>query len=280
MRHSNIQQALKTAYSLLNSYETATLESEILLGFILECSRSQLRAYPERTLTPAQYEQFINLIHARAEGVPIAYLTGQREFWSLPLIITNNTLIPRSDTELLVELALCYLPKDKPTSLFDLGTGSGAIALAIAYERANCQIIATDLSLEALTIAQQNAVILRLLNIQFQQGNWFDALMGKKADLIVSNPPYLAPDDPHLQQGDLRYEPPSALIAPQNGLADLITIIHHAPFFLNAQGWLLLEHGYQQGQAVRHELIKAGFQQVQTHKDYAQHERVSCGQMP
>lgn len=206
----------------------------------------------------------------------MAYLIGQREFWSLPLQVNNSTLIPRPDTEVLVETAL-QLSLPPAARVLDLGTGTGAIALALKSSQPQWQVTAVDRERAAVTLAQHNANSLKLA-VAVIQSDWFAALPEQQFDLIVSNPPYIDGDDPHLQQGDVRFEPTTALVAAQQGLADLFHIIDTAPLFLAPAGWLVLEHGWQQGAAVRSQLTRQGYQQVTTVCDYANLERVTIGQ--
>ncbi len=260
--------------------DNPALESELLLQHCTGLSRSQLRTWPERLLESAQWHCFQELIEQRRQGQPIAYLLGAREFWSLTLKTTPATLIPRPETELLVEQALARIPADARWTIVDLGTGTGAIALALAKERPACRVIAVDQSSAALEIAQENARLNNVTSVEFRQSDWYQNLHTVVADIIVTNPPYVAEDDPYLQQGDLRFEPRSALAAADNGLADLRHIIQQAPTHLAAQGWLLMEHGFQQGQALRELLTQAGFRQVETVKDLQGHERVTLGRRP
>lgn len=254
------------------------LEAEILLASVLEQPRTYLLAWPEQELTPDQQASLGVLVERRLRGEPIAYLTGRREFWSLDLTVTPATLIPRPETELLVEHALELIPTDAAWRIADLGTGSGAIAAAIAGARPGCSITATDASAEALAVAESNFQKLGLDNITAACGSWYTALpTGKRFDLIVSNPPYVAESDPHLQQGDLVHEPNNALAAGSDGLDDIRQIIADAPRHLVPGGWLLLEHGYEQGTEVRGLLQTAGFTEITTRRDLAGLERVSAG---
>ena len=273
-----IAQALQYGTELLRpTQEAAALEAEILLGYCLQKNRAYLRTWPEIHLNIIVSTQYQQLLLRRQQGEPIAYLTGHKEFWDLRLRVTPAVLIPRPETEHLVELALERIPSDAQWQIADLGTGSGAIALAIAKERPRCQITAIDVSADAIEIARQNAVQNQILNLSFQIGSWFEALTNKRFDVIAANPPYIAENDPHLHQGDLRFEPSRALSAKANGLEDLRHIVSHAPRYLIGPGWLLLEHGYQQGDAVTTLLKEHGFSQVRCHADYAQLERVSLG---
>jgi release factor glutamine methyltransferase len=270
---------LKTATSRLTHSDSAKRDAEILLGFVTGRARTYLLAFGETLLTAEQAEQLMVLLARRERGEPVAYLVGEREFWSLPLSVSPATLIPRPDTECLVELALERLPAT-PCAILDLGTGTGAIALAIASERPDCQLTGIDLQPEAVALAQHNAQKLAINNARFLQGSWFTPVVGQKFALIASNPPYIDEADPHLGQGDVRFEPGSALVAADQGLADLATIVQQAAGYLEPQGWLLLEHGWQQGENVRTLLNAAGFIAVATHRDYGGNDRVTLGQKP
>ena len=276
-----IDDALREAQARLDDSEgAARLEAEILLCEALHCDRSYLHTWPERTLDAEQQAQYQQLIARRVSGEPIAHITGLRDFWDMTLRVTADTLIPRPETELLVELALERSPPDSAWHIADLGTGSGAIALAIARERPRCQLVATDASAAALAVAQDNAGRLGVGNIEFRHGSWFVPLAGESFALILANPPYVHPEDPHLQRGDLRFEPASALSASPDGLSDLRHIIRVAREHLSPPGWLILEHGYDQGAALRQLLNEAGYQQVETFRDLAQQERTTLGQWP
>lgn len=254
-------------------------EAEVLLCAALQRPRSYLFAWPEAEVAPAIAERYERWLAARREGRPIAYLLGQREFWSLNLAVSESTLIPRADTERLVEYALGLgLPAD--AAVVDLGTGSGAIALALARERPQWRITAVDVSAEALAVAKANAAEHGCAQIEFCLGSWFQPIPGKDFSLIVSNPPYLAVDDPHLAQGDLRFEPPQALVAGADGLDDFRCIVDGSMTRLKPGGWLLLEHGSSQGPAVRGLLQARGFVDVVTMRDLAAHERVSAARRP
>jgi release factor glutamine methyltransferase len=276
----SIHAALRRAQEVLGRVETAALETEVLLAHVLATSRAHLHTWPEQRLDTAQQQGFFALVARRAAGEPLAYLTGRREFWSLDLHVNRHTLIPRPETERLVELALARLPQDREGRVADLGTGSGAIALALAAERPACRIIATDLSAEALVVARGNARRLGLDKVAFRHGDWFAPLQGECFDLIVANPPYIAEGDPHLAEGDLPAEPRHALVVGPDGLAMLAAIVREAAAHLQAQGWLLLEHGHDQSAAVAALLRTAGFRAVQTWHDHAGIERVTGGQRP
>ncbi|WP_454889421.1 peptide chain release factor N(5)-glutamine methyltransferase [Serratia quinivorans] len=273
------QSWLKAAAARLTQSDSARRDAEILLGFVTGRARTFLMAFGETLLTQQQQEQLERLLVRRERGEPVAYLIGEREFWSLPLSVSPATLIPRPDTECLVELALERLPSSS-CNILDLGTGTGAIALALASERQDCRVTGVDLQPEAVALAQHNAQKLAIGNVQFLQGSWFAPLAGQTFALIASNPPYIDAADPHLAQGDVRFEPSSALIAQQHGLADLSAIVQQAPQYLQPQGWLLLEHGWQQGESVRALLQAAGFISIATRRDYGDNDRVTFGQWP
>ena len=270
---------LKTATLRLTHSDSAKRDAEILLGFVTGRARTYLLAFGETPLTAEQAEQLTVLLARRERGEPVAYLVGEREFWSLPLSVSPATLIPRPDTECLVVLALERLPAT-PCAILDLGTGTGAIALALASERPDCQLTGIDLQPEAVALAQHNAQKLAINNARFMQGSWFTPLAGQKFALIASNPPYIDEADPHLAQGDVRFEPGSALVAADQGLADLAAIVQQAADYLEPQGWLLLEHGWQQGENIRTLLNAEGFIAVATHRDYGGNDRVTLGQKP
>lgn len=258
--------------------DSAALDADCLLAFVLDKSRTWLRTWPETELSPAQLAAIDALAARREQGEPVAHLLGYREFWSLPLKVSKHTLIPRPDTEVLIEQALAHLPAStEGWRVLDLGTGTGAIALALKSERPELQLFAVDRVAEACELARENAQDLQLA-IDIRQGSWFEPVAGERFSLILSNPPYIDATDPHLKEGDVRFEPASALVAEQAGMADLLQIIHHAPTHLLSGGWLLLEHGWQQAEAVRQALINAGFGKVSTTCDYGGNERVSLGQ--
>jgi len=275
----SIQDALKVAAeTLARSGDTAALDAEVLLARVLGKPRSHLRARPEQLLQQLQQQHFFDLIRRRAAGEPTAYLTGHREFWSLDLMVNPHTLIPRPETELLVEIALAHIPLQHEALIADLGTGSGAIALAVACERPLCRVIATDIDPEALKAARANGERLNIRNVEFREGAWFAPFSDERFDMVVSNPPYVAEHDPHLEEGDLPAEPRRALVAGPTGLEMIGAIVGEAPRFLRDQGWLLLEHGYQQAEATAALLREAGYRRIQTWRDAAGHERVSGGQ--
>jgi release factor glutamine methyltransferase len=257
------------------------LDSQALLANLLNKPRSYLLAWPERELSALQRQRYAALIERRRRGEPTAYLIGHRDFWSLQLKVNRFTLIPRPDTELLVEIALEWLPTQRPCALVDLGTGCGAIAAAIASERPDCRVSFTDNSAEALSVARDNFEALGLTWDHIGLGNWCAALpRDRRFDLIVSNPPYIAEGDPLLEPAVLEHEPVTALLAGATGLDDLTRICAEAPRHLVAGGGLLLEHGFAQGAPVRKLLSRHGFIGIETHRDLAGHERVSGGRLP
>lgn len=263
------------------SSDSAKLDVEILLSLVLNKARSYLLTWPEKKLSDTQLLAFINLLSRRAKGEPIAYITGTKEFWSLPLLVSEATLIPRPDTETLVELVLELHGDDKQLSCLDLGTGTGAIALALASEVATWEIEAVDFNSEAVALAKQNAENLNLSQVNIYQSNWFlQVSNNKKFDLIVSNPPYIDSNDINLSQGDVRFEPASALVASEQGLADIKHIAFESRHYLNAGGKLFFEHGFEQGSAVRALLSDLGYINAQTKQDLNGHERISWATYP
>lgn len=273
-----VQACLQRSAELPGS-DTPRLDLELLLAHVLVKDRTWLYTWPEKELTREQVAAFEALLDERKRGRPVAHLLGQREFWGLPLAVDDSTLIPRPDTETLVEAALALdLPED--ARVLDLGTGTGAIALALANEQPRWQVTAVDFSPAAVALAERNRQTLGLANVQIRQSDWFAAVSARDFHLIVSNPPYIDAEDPNLAEGDVRFEPLSALVAGQQGLADIDHLIHAAREHLLPGGWLLLEHGYTQGEAVRALLQQAGYQAVSTHRDFGDNERISGGQRP
>ncbi|AMB81042.1 MULTISPECIES: peptide chain release factor N(5)-glutamine methyltransferase [Pseudomonas] len=258
---------------------TARLDAELLLAAALGKSRSYLHTWPEKIVSSESALTFSGYLLRRRAGEPVAYILGQQGFWKLDLEVAPHTLIPRPDTELLVETALDLLPAS-PARVLDLGTGSGAIALALASERPAWHVTAVDRVLEAVALAERNRQRLQLENVHVLTSHWFSALADQRFDLIISNPPYIAAGDVHLAQGDVRFEPESALVAGVDGLDDIREIIQAAPQHLNPGGWLMLEHGYDQADAVRQLLSGAGFAQVESRKDLGTHERITLGRLP
>ncbi|AMK77690.1 MULTISPECIES: peptide chain release factor N(5)-glutamine methyltransferase [Methylomonas] len=274
----SIQSLLDTASGQLSAAsETAMLDAEVLLCHCLDKTRSFLRAWPEHQPSPHQIAQFQLLVEQRSQGTPVAYLTGQREFWSRNFKVSPDVLIPRPDTELLIELSLALLPKDRPGKIIDLGTGSGIIAITLAVERPLAQVFASDLSSAALDVAQYNAQQLNTSNISFLQSHWFDNIQETGFDLVLSNPPYIADNDPHLHEGDVRFEPASALISPENGLRDIRLLAEQARLHLKDNGQLLVEHGYNQQTEVQAIFNEFGYQKVNTYADLSGNPRVTSG---
>ncbi|MFK3940839.1 peptide chain release factor N(5)-glutamine methyltransferase [Pseudomonas monteilii] len=258
---------------------TERLDAELLLAHALGKSRSYLHTWPERIVPSEAAQAFADYLARRRAGEPIAYILGQQGFWKLDLEVAPHTLIPRPETELLVEAALQRLPAG-PARVLDLGTGTGAIALALASERPVWQVMAVDRVEAAVALAERNRQRLRLDNVHILASHWFEALADQRFDVILSNPPYIASADPHLAAGDVRFEPSSALVAGPDGLDDLRTIITQAPAHLSPGGWLLLEHGFDQAEAVRELLVRQGFGDVASVADLAGHPRISLGRLP
>lgn len=297
---STVQEFLKWGKQELNSRR----EAEILLEFILNVSRSYLYTWPDRMLSEEDFARYKNKVERRKQGEPIPYIVGEKEFWSLTLKVSKDVLIPRPETELLVEEVLKQLPCKKELKILELGTGSGAIALALAKECPLFRIVATDISFDALEIAKENAKLLGVNSIQWLQGNWFDALkrtsnldsnihlnsnsnldsssdlIEEKFNIIISNPPYIAENDEHLKQGDLRFEPRQALVSKNSGLKDLTHIIQNAHLFLEKDGWLLLEHGWDQAEAVKKIFQESKhYCDIQNRKDLSNITRVTMGKL-
>lgn len=256
------------------------VDARWLLVHALGKPRDWLYAHGDDIADAALVARFEALVVRRVAGEPVAYLTGRRGFWSFDLTVTPATLIPRVETELLVELALARLPRDRDLRVADLGTGSGAIALALAHERPRAYVVATDASRAALAVARGNGDALGIANIEFRRGDWLASLVGECFDLIASNPPYIASDDPHLGAGDLRHEPMAALASGCDGLDAIRVIVRESPAHLVTGGWLLLEHGLEQGRAVRDLLGNAGFVDVGTQRDLEDRDRVTLGRLP
>ena len=271
---ATVQELLRSGSDLPG--ESARRDAEVLLCHCLNKPRAWLYTWPEEVVPAESAQRFEQLLSRRKAGHPVAYLTGVREFWSLQLVVNSATLIPRPETEVMVTWAL-ELPLSEEISVLDLGTGSGAIALAIASERARWQVTGVDVSEEALQVARSNAARTALERVCFVASDWYEATAGQRFHLLLANPPYIDGDDQHLQRGDLRFEPRSALVAARGGLEDLVRLVAGAPEHLQDDGWLLLEHGYEQGGAVRRMLFDAGFTQVSTRLDMAGHERISGG---
>ncbi|HEX3124422.1 MAG TPA: peptide chain release factor N(5)-glutamine methyltransferase [Rhodanobacteraceae bacterium] len=252
-------------------------EARLLLAEACGFSEASVIAQGGRELPPEIEARFNDFVARRRAGEPIAYIVGRREFWSLDLTVNPDVLIPRPETELLVELALQRIPQNAQVDIADLGTGSGAIALAIACERPRARVLATDASTAALAVARDNATRLGIGNVGFAQGDWCAAVGGQRFDLLVSNPPYIAQADIHLQQGDLRFEPRAALASGIDGLDAIRSIVAAAPGHLHPHGWLLFEHGHDQGSSARDLLAQSGFVETFTAVDLEQRDRVSGG---
>ncbi|MBA8063990.1 peptide chain release factor N(5)-glutamine methyltransferase [Citrobacter freundii] len=272
------QHWLREAIAQLQDSESPRRDAEILLETVTGKGRTFILAFGETVLTVAQQEQLNALVARRQRGEPVAHLTGVREFWSLPLFVSPATLIPRPDTECLVEQALARLPASA-CRIVDLGTGTGAIALALASERPDCDVTAVDRMPDAVALAIRNTQHLGINNVRVLQSDWFSALQGQQFDMIVSNPPYIDEQDPHLAQGDVRFEPLTALVAGDHGLADIVHIIEQSKHMLTPGGYLLLEHGWLQGPAVRDAFTRGGYQAVETCRDYGGNERITLGRL-
>ncbi|MFT5034109.1 MAG: release factor glutamine methyltransferase [Bacteroidia bacterium] len=279
-------ESIKTVHSIANyqqrrielaESDSAALDVDLLISHVLDKPRVFLYAHPEQILSAEQALALEALLERRRRGEPIAHLTGRSEFWSLPLRSTAATLIPRPDTECLVEAVLELYPPNSPCRLLDLGTGTGAIALALASERPNWDILAVDVSYDAVSLAKVNARSLGLEWVCIEQSDWFAAMPGKRFDIVVSNPPYIEENDAHLLQGDLRFEPHSALVAGADGLSDIRRIIRGAVEHLVPGGALVLEHGYLQADVVAAELAACGFSDIENRRDYGDNARVSFG---
>jgi release factor glutamine methyltransferase len=256
------------------------VDAQVLLAHVVQRERAWLVAHRDDELSSAQADAFDALARRRREGEPVAYLTGMKEFWGLPLRVSSAVLVPRPETETLVELALEWIAGDADTRVLDLATGSGAIALALAHDRPRAHVTATDVSSAALAVARDNAARLRVANVECVESDWWQALAGRRFDVIVSNPPYVAAGDPHLARGDLRFEPLVALVAESDGLAALRTIVGNARDFLAPRGALAVEHGYDQSESVLGLLRDAGFAQIVVRCDLAGVARVAGGRLP
>lgn len=281
MNPLTIANCLKQSTQLAELSDSPRLDIEIFLTHILQKNRTYLFTWPEQELTGEQAKMFNDFLARRLTGEPVAHIIGKREFWSLPLMVNSSTLIPRPDTELLVEASLGLFTEDDTSQtrrLLDLGTGTGAIVLALAHEKKSWQCVGVDKELAAVELAEKNRTQLNLPNVSIQRSDWFSALANEVPfDIIVSNPPYIDPEDSHLREGDVRFEPLSALIAENKGLADLEFIIAHAPKHLADNGWLLVEHGHDQGTAVRDLFAANNFDDVNTFRDFGRNERVTVG---
>lgn len=259
--------------------DSARLDAELMLCHVLGCSRAWLFSHAHDPLDQDRASQFQALVGRRVRGEPVAHILGRRGFWTLDLAVDPSTLIPRPDTELLVEAALERIGDIAGLRVLDLGTGTGAIALAIASERPRAEVVAVERAAGAVALARLNLDASGLRNVDLRQGSWYGPLAGERFNLIVSNPPYIASGDPHLQQGDVRFEPRSALVSGADGLDDIRRIVAGAARHLEPGGWLMLEHGFDQGEAVRGLLAAAGMREVGSRQDLGGHERVSFGRL-
>lgn len=274
----SVADCLKVSVELQGVSESPRLDVELLLAHVLQKDRGWLYTWPERLVSTDEHYKFLQLVSRRSMGEPVAYLLGRKGFWSLELEVNASTLVPRPETELLVELALQKLGTDS-ADILDLGTGSGAIALAIAKEKPEARVLGVDCVADAVTLARRNAEANNIHNVKFMQSHWFEKVSAQCFDLIVSNPPYIDAEDPHLAQGDVRFEPKTALVAENHGYADIEHIITHAKNFLMQGAFLMLEHGYQQGEKVRALFAANNYVQIATHRDLAQLERVTFGRL-
>jgi release factor glutamine methyltransferase len=274
---TTITELLKKAEQNIHSSESARLDAEILFCNVMQFKRSRIYSHPEQLVPEAKSVLFQSLIEQRQQGHPIAHLTGKKEFWSLELTVNKDTLIPRPETELLVETALQMIPENAAFNILDLGTGSGAIAIAIASERPDCKIVATDINKNALTIAKENAETHQIENIQFYLSDWYKNIPSKSFDLVVSNPPYIKQDDEHLSQGDVRFEPELALVAGIDGMQAINIILENAKRYLASDACLLIEHGYDQKSLVQQAFLKHDFNQLKTFQDLSGQDRITLG---
>jgi len=277
IHHVLHQSSQQLVHTIGLDHAEANLEANLLLQHVLHVNRAWVITHDRDVLNADQQAEFQLLLKRRLDGEPIAYIVGFREFYGLQLKVSPVTLIPRPDTETLVDAALEKIPLDKVSHILDLGTGTGAVALAIAKHRNNCEVTAADQSSDALSVTLENAQSLKLNNLRLIESNWFSELQGERFDLIVSNPPYIAQDDEHLKQGDLRFEPISALASGVDGLDDIRKIVQDAPDYLKTNGWLMLEHGFDQAESVATLLKARGFNQIAHAKDIAGRLRVTFG---
>lgn len=275
----SVGKLLQEAASRLRESPSARLDAEMLLAHVLQKPRSFLFTWPEHQPDGSEQAAFEFLLARREAGEPVAFLLGYREFFGRRFRVTSHTLIPRPDTELLVETVLARLPETEPLDVLDLGTGTGAIAISIALECPRAQVLAVDFSADALHVAEQNAHDLDAANVRFLQSSWFEKVQGR-FNAIVSNPPYIAAADAHLQEGDVRFEPRTALVSGEDGLDDIRILIFRADQFLHPHGMLALEHGYDQGDAVSALMRRQGYRNVETLRDMAGHPRVTVGEWP
>ncbi|MFT5425704.1 MAG: release factor glutamine methyltransferase [Gammaproteobacteria bacterium] len=274
---ATVIELLQKAEQGINCSESARLDAEILLCDVMQFSRSKIYSHPEQVVADDKTVLFQSLIKQRQQGHPIAHLTGKKEFWSLQLTVNKDTLIPRPETELLVETALQKIPKGAEFNILDLGTGCGAIAIAIASERPHCNLVATDINANALAIAKKNAETHQLKNILFYHSDWYQNIPPQKFDLIVSNPPYIKQGDEHLKQGDVRFESKLALVAGTDGMQAINMILENTKAYLASEACLLIEHGYDQKSLVQETFQNHNFKQIKTFQDLSGHDRITLG---
>jgi release factor glutamine methyltransferase len=274
---ATVIELLQKAEQGINCSESARLDAEILLCDVMQFSRSKIYSHPEQVVPDDKTVLFQSLIKQRQQGHPIAHLTGKKEFWSLQLTVNKDTLIPRPETELLVETALQKIPKGAEFNILDLGTGCGAIAIAIASERPHCNLVATDINANALAIAKKNAETHQLKNILFYHSDWYQNIPPQKFDLIVSNPPYIKQGDEHLKQGDVQFESKLALVAGTDGMQAINMILENTKAYLASEACLLIEHGYDQKLLVQETFQKHNFKQIKTFQDLSGHDRITLG---
>lgn len=274
----NIQQALQQASKqLAETSPSVMLDTQVLLTHVLRCNTAHLAAWPEKTLSDAQLADFQKLVVKRRQGVPVAHLTGSREFWSLDFLVDNSTLIPRPETETLVEYLLDNFGNRENLKLLDMGTGTGAIAISIATEKPGWEIVASDISEQALELARQNRSQHDTSNVTLIHSDWFQNIDAENFDIIISNPPYIASDDHHLSQGDVRFEPQTALSSGVTGMDDIEHLCAQAKKYLLQNGWLIVEHGYNQKQLVAECFAKNGFSGIEQKQDLSGHTRMTAG---
>lgn len=278
IQRNSVSYLLKQALEQLGAFDSPRLEAEILLAYVLGCSRTYLRTWPIKTVSKEKQNLFKVLLNRRLKQEPLAYIIQKQAFWTLDLFVNDSVLIPRQDTEILVEKALEILPSDFSEKILELGTGSGAIAMSLAKERPMSQILATDCCEKALSVAHINSDVYKLSNLTLIQSDWFQKIPSQHFDMIVSNPPYLAQGDEHLQKDGLQFEPEGALVSGKDGLNALRKIISSASEYLKRKGWLLVEHGYSQRKSVHQLFEQAGFSLIQTQKDHNACDRITFGQ--
>jgi release factor glutamine methyltransferase len=277
---STVRNLLAGAEQRLKAIASARLDAEILLANSMNTDRASLYAYPEREVPETVVRHFHLLLNKRLDHYPVAYLTGNKEFWSLELEVDQYTLIPRPETECVIEATLEYVPEQQQCDILDLGTGSGAIALAIASERPACRVVAIDLSQEALAVAASNALKHKIENISFLQSDWFSALKGRQFDLIIANPPYVESDDIGFSAGEIRHEPRLALDGGHHGMQAITHLVPAATHFLKPGARLILEHGFEQAESIRQLFAATHYQDIHSRQDFAGLDRFSLGQWP